>query len=197
VATHQSPYDIPLLIRHIPRLLDFVSSADLFRNPIVASLYRLLNAFPLDRTRSDPTTVRTIVKRLQQGRVVAMFPEGGIRAGEDSVVNSHRIKAGVGRIARLSGAPVVPCVIVDSAAYSRPRRWLPIKRTRYGIIAGPPIVPHLTAEKIESMIIDSFVSLHRTLCEEMGGRPCDKQWHQQDNCSEPSSHHTNGRDDAE
>src|ERR1041384_2498243 len=78
-ATHQSPYDVPLLIRHTRRLLDFVSTVEVFRNPLVAWFYGSLNAFPLDRSRPDVATVRVILDRLRRGRVVAIFPEGAIR----------------------------------------------------------------------------------------------------------------------
>jgi 1-acyl-sn-glycerol-3-phosphate acyltransferase len=197
VATHQSPYDVPLLIRHIPRLLDFVSSAEVFQNRIVATIYRLLNAFPLDRSRADPATVRTIISRLRGGRVVAMFPEGAVHAGKSSVVHTRRVKSGVGRIARLSGAPVLPCVIIDSAVYSQPRRWFPSKRTRYGLIVGPPISPSHQAADIELMLVDAFVSLHGDLVEAMVCCPTGEDRHQQEDGANPGGHGTKSRDDAE
>ncbi len=167
VATHQSPYDVPLLIRHTPRLLDFVSATDVFQNPIVATLYRSLNAFPLDRSHADPGTVRTIIRKLKGGRAVAMFPEGGVRSEADSVTTTRRMKPGLGRLANLANAPVVPCVIINSSVYSRPTRWMPNKRTRYGVIFGTPIAPTLLAGDIHSNVIDAFVSLHTSLVAEM------------------------------
>jgi len=167
VATHQSPYDVALLIRHTPRLLDFVSATDVFENSIVAFLYRSLNAFPIDRSKADPKTVRTIVARLRSHRSVALFPEGGVQRGADSVTVSRRIKPGIGRLAKLAGAPVVPCVIINSGVYSQPTKWLPIKRTRYGVIFGAPIDSTQTSGEIESMIVDAFVSLHGALAARM------------------------------
>jgi len=169
-ATHASPYDIPLLMRHTRRLVDFVSIVEVFRNPLVGWFYGSLNAFPLDRSRADPATVRTIVDRLRRGRCVGIFPEGGFRKGRDSVVHSRRIRSGVGRIAQMTGAPVVPCVIVDSAAYSRPVSWLPARRTRYGIIYGGPIDPTLEPERIEAVLVDAYVALHARLVDAMQRR---------------------------
>jgi len=167
-ATHQSPYDIPILIRHTPRLLDFVSIVEVFRNPLVAWFYGSLNAFPLDRSRPDAKTVRVIVDRLRRSRAVTIFPEGGFRKGTDSVVHTRRIRPGSGRIARLAGAAIVPCVIINSQAYSRPVSWLPLRRTRYGLIYGAPIEPTFEPEVIEAKLIDAFVSLHADLSERMG-----------------------------
>ncbi|MDP1661639.1 MAG: lysophospholipid acyltransferase family protein [Phycisphaerales bacterium] len=162
-ATHQSPFDVALLIRHTPRLLDFVSITEVFRNPIVAWFYGSLNAFPLDRSRPDSKTVRVILDRLERSRAVAIFPEGGFRQGRESVVFSRRIRSGTGRIASIAGAPVIPCVLIDSQAYNRPSSWLPRRSTRYGVIYGPPIDPALAPEAIESRLVDEFVALHGRL----------------------------------
>lgn len=169
-ATHQSPYDIPLLIRHTPRLLDFVSIVEVFRNPLVAWFYGSLNAFPLDRSRPDAKTVRIIVDRLRRSRAVTIFPEGGFRTGSDSVVHTRRIRPGSGRIARMAAAPIIPCAIINSHLYSRPISWLPLRRTRYGIIYGPPIAPTLDADVIEARLVDAFVALHAELNKAMATR---------------------------
>jgi len=166
-ATHQSPYDVPLLIRHTPRLLDFVSITEVFRNPIIARLYGSLNAFPLDRSRPDSKTVRVILDRLGRARAVGIFPEGGLRKGLDSVVHTRLIRPGTGRIAHMTGAPVIPCVLIESHVFSRVRSWLPLRRTRYGVIYGEAIDPRLEPGVIEARLIDAFVSLHARLAAEM------------------------------
>lgn len=162
-STHQSPYDVPLLVLHTPRLLDFVSIVEVFRNPLVAWFYGSLNAFPLDRSRPDTKTVRVIVERLRRSRAVAMFPEGGIRSEAESVVCTRRIRPGIGRLAHLTGAPMIPCVLINSRTYRRPASWLPIRRARYGLIFGEPIEPSLAPETIETRLIDAFVRLHAEL----------------------------------
>jgi 1-acyl-sn-glycerol-3-phosphate acyltransferase len=162
-ATHQSPYDIPLLMRHTPRMLDFVSIVEVFRNPLVAWFYGSLNAFPLDRSRADAKTVMIIIDRLERSRVVAMFPEGGFRKGAESVVHSRRIRPGIGRIASLAQAPIVPCVLMNSGVYSHFASWLPLGLARYGVIYGEPIDPGLEPEAIELALVDRFVALHGTL----------------------------------
>lgn len=169
-ATHQSAYDVPLLIRHTPRMLDFVSIVEVFRNPLVGWLYGSLNAFPLDRGRPDSSAVRVIIDRLERDRAVAMFPEGGFRTGADSVVCSRRIRPGVGRLAHLTGAPVVPCVVINSLAYGRAASWLPLKRTRYGVMYGEPIDPVLEPGEIEARLVDALVAMHATLREAMAAR---------------------------
>lgn len=162
-ATHESPYDIALLIRHTERAIDFVSIVEVFRNPVVGWLYGSLNAFPLDRSRPDGATVRIILDRLRRGRAVGIFPEGGFRPGLQSVVHTGRLRPGVGRLARLADVPVVPCVIINSHAYARPWSWAPLRRTRYGVIYGEPIDPLLDGAAIETRLVDAFVTLHGRL----------------------------------
>lgn len=161
--THESPYDVPLLIVQTPLLLDFVSITEVFANPQVAWFYGSLNAFPLDRSRPDSGAVRTILARLKQGRTVVMFPEGRLRAGKDSVVHTRKIKSGIGRVAEMAGAKIVPCVIINSAAYQRPISWLPLFRVRYGVIYGEPLNPELLGERTEEALVDALVALHAQL----------------------------------
>ncbi|HYE61261.1 MAG TPA: lysophospholipid acyltransferase family protein [Phycisphaerales bacterium] len=158
-ATHQSVYDVPLLIRHTPRLLDFVSITEVFAKPLVGWFYGSLNAFPLERSRADPATVRIILDRLERGRAVAMFPEGRIRSGPDSVVHTGTIRAGVGRLATMANVPVVPCVIHNSNVYERPASWAPLRRTSYGIAYGEPMLPTVDPAELERQLVRSLQQL--------------------------------------
>ncbi len=164
-ANHQSPYDIPLLMRHTARLVDFVSIVEVFRNPFVGWFYGSMNAFPLDRSKPDSPTVRIILDRLAKGRVIGMFPEGRFRNGADSVVHTGIIRPGIGRIANLSGAPVIPCVLVGSSQYSRWFNWLPLFRVRYAIAYGEPIDPSLDPKEIEAQLVAQLQDLHHRLGE--------------------------------
>jgi 1-acyl-sn-glycerol-3-phosphate acyltransferase len=167
-TTHQSPYDVPLLMRHTPRMLDIVSITEVFRKPFVGWFYGSLNAFPLERSRADPATVRIILDRLARGRVVTLFPEGRLRTGEESVVHSGTIRPGIGRIAKLAEVPVVPCVIINSGAYSKPAAWLPFGHTRYAIAYGQAIAPTDDPGDLESQLVAAFRSMHRSLHRQSG-----------------------------
>jgi 1-acyl-sn-glycerol-3-phosphate acyltransferase len=158
-CTHQSPYDVPLLIRHTVRRLDFVTTTEAFRKPLVRWFYKSMNAFPLDRSRRDPSAVRTALDRLRRGRVVAIFPEGRLRRGADSVIHTRKLHEGVARIARLAGVTIVPCVIINSGAYSRPTSWLPLRRVKYCIAFGSPIDAR-DDEDTMRQLVGSLVGLH-------------------------------------
>lgn len=136
---HLSPYDVPCLIASTGQLLDFVSIVEVFRNRAAAWFLGNMNAFPLDRGRVDPATTRKIVDRLERGRKVVMFPEGQIRRAETSLLRGGTFKPSVVRLARLAGAPVVPCVVLGTGAFGRAGAWLPLRRTRYAVAFGEPM----------------------------------------------------------
>jgi 1-acyl-sn-glycerol-3-phosphate acyltransferase len=170
---HLSPYDVPCLIKETPRVLDFVSIVDVFRNPLVAWFYRNMGAMPLDRSRVDITTTRTILQRLAQGRVVAMFPEGRIQNDEGSVLNGGRIRSGIFGIARAANVPILPCVILGTRAYHRFSAWLPLRRTVFGVNYGDPLMPDDTWENpavAEGRLRESYRELHAELLEHFKGR---------------------------
>ena len=167
-ANHQCAYDVPLLMLHVRRKIDFVSIVEVFQKPLVGWFYGSLNAFPLDRSKPDSPTVRIILDRLKRGRVVGMFPEGRFRTGAASMVHTRQIKPGIGRIAQLAGVPTVPCAIIGSPAYSKFTSWLPTKRTVHGLAFGEPIWPEGEPSSIELKLADSIASLHADLTGRLG-----------------------------
>jgi 1-acyl-sn-glycerol-3-phosphate acyltransferase len=167
VCNHLSPYDVACLIKETPRVLDFVSIVELFRHPLSRWFLTKIGAFPSDRWKTDSVTVRTILERLSRGRVVALFPEGNIRSEETSVLNGGKMKAGVGRIARMAQVPIIPCVLVGARGFHRPINWLPLRRIKYGLNYGEPIVLTEDSEAdpraFEQRLRKTFEDLHAEL----------------------------------
>ncbi len=140
-ANHTSPYDAPLLIAATPRVIYWLSIMEIFRNPFVGWFLRGVGAEPLDRAKVDTRTVRAIVRHLRQGRVVGIFPEGGVRSGPDSVLSGGSMHEGVCKMAQLAAVPVVPCVVLGGEKFSQWKAWLPGARTRWAVAYGEPIFP--------------------------------------------------------
>jgi 1-acyl-sn-glycerol-3-phosphate acyltransferase len=136
---HLSPYDVPCLMASTQRLLDFVSIVEIFRKPLAGWFLGSMNAFPLDRGRTDPGAARKILDRLGRGRTVVMFPEGQIRTAGNSVLAGGEFKASVTRLARLANVSIMPCVMLGTGAYGRPSAWLPLRRTCYAINFCAPL----------------------------------------------------------
>src|SRR4026208_890238 len=78
---------VPFIISSvIEQKIDWMTMAEFFRPPAVGFLLRAVDAFPADRDRANRKTVRTAIERRKEGRIVGLFPEGGIRDGARSLL---------------------------------------------------------------------------------------------------------------
>lgn len=139
VANHASPFDAALLIAATPRVIRWLSIREIFRHPLAGWFLRSILALPLDRSRVDTMTMRRVTRALAAGRIVGMFPEGGVRHGADSVLRGGRIKDGIAKLAELGDVPVLPCVVIGGARFRRWTSWLPLARTRWAVAYGEPL----------------------------------------------------------
>jgi 1-acyl-sn-glycerol-3-phosphate acyltransferase len=169
-ANHHSPYDVAGLMATAPRYLDFLSIVEFARHPLVGPFFRAMNCTFLDRGRRDPAAARQVLERLAKGRVVAMFPEGGIRKPDASVTAGGPFNPGVVRLAQISGCPILPAVILDTIVYANPARFLPLKSARFGVNYGEPI--HVTDRAAGvADLAAAFVALNDELRRAMPAQP--------------------------
>jgi 1-acyl-sn-glycerol-3-phosphate acyltransferase len=140
-TNHVSHFDPPLITYIFPRRIDWIAVKELFHGRFLTTVFESLNVIPVDRSGADRNALRTATKRLNEGRVVGIFPEGGIRDGAASLVNGAEMKGGAALLAVLSKAPVVPGVILGSDRIYNKRRWLPWRGTGVWIAFGDPIEP--------------------------------------------------------
>jgi len=131
VANHISHFDPLFLAIAFNRTIDWMTTKEFYANRLVAAWLRAVNTFPVDRSRPDRRALRLGVERLHVGRVVGVFPEGGIRAGATSIMGGAAPKSGATALARLAGVPIVPCIVFGTDRLYAKRSWWP----------GPPRVP--------------------------------------------------------
>jgi 1-acyl-sn-glycerol-3-phosphate acyltransferase len=138
-ANHISHFDPPFLGVACRRKMDWMTSRELYDVRPLGLWMRAVDTFPVDRERPDLAAIRTAVDRLRRGRVLGMFPEGGIRDGARSILQGAPVRPGLSALAEMSGAPVIPCVILGSDRLYAPRLWLPFRRAQVWINFGEPI----------------------------------------------------------
>jgi 1-acyl-sn-glycerol-3-phosphate acyltransferase len=169
-SNHISHFDPSLITLSFPRKIDWIGMSDLFRGRVLRRLFFDLNVIPVDRSGSDRSALRIAAGRLKQGRVVGIFPEGGIRDGAASIVNGAKMKQGISLLFAISGAPVIPCVILGSDRLYNFRNWRPWRRANVWIAFGEPILPPspLTGGRRKDLIREVFgseiVKLKERLC---------------------------------
>jgi 1-acyl-sn-glycerol-3-phosphate acyltransferase len=116
VANHQSYLDPAAFGVNVRRPLSFLAKSELFENRIFGGLIRAVNAFPVRQGEGDVGAVREAIKRLQEGHILLMFPEGG--RSEDGEV--MKMEAGIGLIIRRAGPTVR---VVPAATFGAFEAW--------------------------------------------------------------------------
>ncbi len=147
-ANHTCAYDAPLLIAVNPRMIHWLSIVELFHHPLSRWFMTTFGALPLDRSKADTVTVRRLLRLLKAGRVVGIFPEGGVRHDENSVLESGAIESGICKLAQLAGVPVLPCVVLGAEKFRRWTSWLPGARTRWAVAFGELIPPRAGSDRL-------------------------------------------------
>ena len=168
-SNHISHFDPPMLGSRFRRYVDWMAMEELFRNRASATLMYWLCAFMVRRDGTDRSGIRTALRRLEQGRVVGVFPEGGIRAGNKSVLQGAPMWPGVSALCVLSGKPIVPSVILGTDRLYNKLNWLPLRRVPVWIGFGEAIysrsdIPRNRArELVEESLAQAFISLRERL----------------------------------
>lgn len=123
-ANHVSYLDPPLIGVALKRQATYMAKEGLFKIPLLGAFIRSFS-FPIRRGRPQPSIIKEAVKRLRQGELIVMFPEGG-RSITGSLLEAKR---GIGVIAGISRMPVVPTLIKGTekalpvgAGFLRPAR---------------------------------------------------------------------------
>ncbi len=170
-ANHISHFDPFIISLLIGRKIDWMAMAEFFQPQAAGFLLRAVDAFPAERDRADRKTIRTAIERLKDGRVVGLFPEGGIRDGARSLLEGAPLRPGASTLAHIAGVPILPCVILGSDRLYSAKRWVPAsgRRTPIWIAFGNPIsyFPELeksqAGARIESELASSFKNLYAEL----------------------------------
>ena len=113
------------------RKVQFMAKSQLFKPPL-QFVYTHGGVFPVRRGYADEEAFVTAVTVLDRGGCVAMYAEGGrSRTGE----LSDKPRRGIGRLALLSGAPIVPVAIHGS---SHVRNWKRLQFPKVRVLYGEP-----------------------------------------------------------
>ena len=113
------------------RKVHFMAKSQLFKRPM-EWIYSPGGVFPVRRGFADEEAFVTAVAVLDRGDAMAMYAEGGrSRTGE-----LGKPRRGIGRLALLSGAPIVPVAIHGS---SHVRNWKRLQFPKVTVLFGDPI----------------------------------------------------------
>jgi 1-acyl-sn-glycerol-3-phosphate acyltransferase len=168
-SNHISHFDPPIISSAVRRKIDWMAMAEFFPIPGLGHFLRAVDAFPAERERADRKTIRSAIERLKVGRIVGVFPEGGIRDGAQSLLEGAPLRAGASTLAHIASVPIVPCVILGSDRLYAKRNWLPLRRTPVWIGFGraisyfPELEKSVARERIEQALNSAFQEIYAEL----------------------------------
>jgi 1-acyl-sn-glycerol-3-phosphate acyltransferase len=149
VSNHLSYLDVFLLGVGVPRPLCYVARSSLFFWPL-APLIRSVGGFPIDREGSGTGGLKETLRRLRNGSIVLIFPEGTrSRTGEPGPM-----KPGIAALGR-ARVPIIPAAIAGTFEAWPAGRLLPRPypvRIHYGEPIPPEVIAGLTPEELTALI---------------------------------------------
>jgi 1-acyl-sn-glycerol-3-phosphate acyltransferase len=169
-CTHLSHLEPFLLGIYSRRPVDWLTRIEFYNYGWTTWFLQRFGAIPVRRQGVSASAIREAIHRLNQNRVIAIAPEGGVANGTRSVCRGGKIKRGVCLIACRSGKPVIPCVILGSHKLQSVWPYLPFRWGRLYLAFGNPIFapgdagsPRQAREVLAGEIEQSFVDLYRQL----------------------------------
>jgi 1-acyl-sn-glycerol-3-phosphate acyltransferase len=167
-VSHLDPIVVSAMLR---RRISWVSRIEFYQQVFMRGILREGGAFPVDRAGLARPTVREALRRLADGEMVGIFPEGELMTGEKSVLRGAKIRQGVCWLAARSGRPVLPVVVLGTDRLATISPWLPAKRGRLWVSVGRPISgAAFTSDRegrnqFEAVIVAEYVRLYAELRE--------------------------------
>jgi 1-acyl-sn-glycerol-3-phosphate acyltransferase len=136
VSNHTCSADPAFLTAGCRRPLSFVIAREYYNIGLLRPLFDYIGCVPVARNGRDAVGVRVALRRLDEGRILCIFPEGGLsHAGRRGIRPG---KAGVALLALRSRVPVYPALITGGPqTTSLLRAWLGPSRVR--VTFGPPV----------------------------------------------------------
>lgn len=131
-ANHISSVDPQVILALSPnRYVSYMIAREYYNIPVVGRLVRMIQCVPVNRSGVDTASIKAALRHLEEGKVLGIFPQGGIRKPDDRAPP----RDGVGMLALRSGATVIPacvCGIAHTDSVIRPIVTPAHARVRFG-----------------------------------------------------------------
>ena len=161
IANHQSNFDIPILIGHVPRDKGFIAKLELLKVPAFSRWMKNLGCVFIDRgdARQSLTALNQAAESLKRGHTLVVFPEG-TRSVNGTV---GEFKPGSLKLAIKAKVPIVP-VTIRGSMNIMPKGSSLIKSAKVDVIISAPLYldelpekdSNAIAEKVRNIIIENL-----------------------------------------
>jgi 1-acyl-sn-glycerol-3-phosphate acyltransferase len=134
VANHQSYIDPVAVAVQLTRPVSYMAKSELFENPHFRWLIRSLHAFPVQQGKGDVGAVKEVIRRLGDGHIVNIYPEGS-RTDDGEIA---KLEKGIALIIRKISVPVIP-VAIDGSFDAWHKDWAIFRRHPIRVKFGKPV----------------------------------------------------------
>jgi 1-acyl-sn-glycerol-3-phosphate acyltransferase len=135
-ANHHNYLDGVVLAVAVARPIAFLVMPRVWNaSPLHPPFHRRIGSIPVNLERPDPGAIKRVLRLLEDGGVVGIFPEGPF-SREGRLVGGQ---PGVALLALRSGAPVVPVAIDGTFEALRGRPWRVPRRHPLRVRLGAPM----------------------------------------------------------
>ena len=144
VSNHVSFMDPTTVGWAIPREIYYLGRRSLFKPPFLSWFLPMCNVLPIDREGHDIGALRRIIKMLQAGESIVLFPEGT----RSSDGNLQPAEPGAALVAVKANVPILP-VRVFGTFESLPKTSKRIRFHPVRVVIGKPYRPTLPAGRLD------------------------------------------------
>ena len=134
-CNHMSNYDPVLLDIKMGKKFRYLAKKELFESKFGNFFMRAYGGIPVDRKNVDPASIKEVLRFIQKGKKVAIFPQGTRKPTPQ--IEDGSAKEGVAMFSIRTGTPVVPMMFS--------RKIKPFRFVKLYI--GKPIYPDGTRKK--------------------------------------------------
>lgn len=147
IANHRSGFDPPMVGALLKRPVHFMTKVELWSYPVLPTVFKYVQAYPVRRGRPDRQAIRHSLEILKSGDVIVLFPEGHRTETGDL----QEARSGVVYLAQKSGCQLVPIGISGEYGFRRTIRY----------VVGEPfhIDPDMPRRDAQNMVMEKIRAL--------------------------------------
>ena len=138
------PFAIAFALAQAGRNARFLAKKEVTDAPIIGNLAKAFGTIRVERGSGSDKPLRAAAMALEAGEIVVIMPQGTIPRGEAFFAPKLQGRAGVVRLANMTGAPIVPMGLWNTeAVWPRsakvPSVWNIANPPRVHVAVGPPV----------------------------------------------------------
>jgi 1-acyl-sn-glycerol-3-phosphate acyltransferase len=167
-VNHSSYFDPPLVGICSRRAVYYLARKNLLEWPFLGRLFPSMNVIPVEREGNDMSALREVIKKINEGNGVVLFPEGTrTRDG-----NLQPARAGIGLVVAKTLAPVLPLRIFG-AYQAFPKGSRALRLTKITVVIGEPL--RFTPEEVRPGCRETYQGLSNRVMEAIAALKIDDE----------------------